>query len=204
MILELLGVRLSVLLAGSAALLVGIGLGLQDSFKDVVSGLIILGEGTIEVGDIVIVDNLVARVKKIGLRTSRVETRDEASIIIPNSRLVVNNVTNWSHNQEPTRFQVTVGVAYGSDVRLVEKLLLQVAAEHPAVLAEPKARVEFQAFGNSSLDFILHFFSNEYMGIEFVKSDIRYAINDVFRANQVTIPFPQRDLWVRNPEALKD
>ena len=121
-ILELFGVS-SMIWASSAALLVGIGLGLQDSFKDVVSGIIILVEGTVEVGDILEVDGIVARVISIGLRTSKLETRDRVSILIPNSKLVVNQVTNWTHDDHPTRFNVKVGVAYGSDLQLVTNLL---------------------------------------------------------------------------------
>ena len=196
--LETVGVKISVLWAGSAALLVGIGLGLQQTFNDLVSGLIILGEGTVEVGDIVVVDGLVGKVQKIGLRTSMVETRDEFSIIIPNSKLVVDNVTNWSHNETPTRFQVDIGVAYASDPRTVENILLETASEHPQVLPDPFPKVEFQDFGDSSLNFRLHFWSYEFFRSEFVKSDIRFAIMEKFAANDIEIPFPQRDIWLRN------
>jgi small-conductance mechanosensitive channel len=196
--LQAAGVSISVLVAGSAALLVGLGLGLQQSFNDLISGLIILVEGTIEVGDIVEVDGRVVTVKKIGLRTSVVESRDEISIIIPNSKVILNSVTNWSHNATPTRFQVAVGVAYGSDVEKVTELLLEAAQRHPLVLDEPKPKVEFRDFGNSSLDFVLHFFSNEFFRIEFVKSDIRFFIDELFRKNEIVIPFPQRDIWIRN------
>ena len=131
-ILEIFGIS-SMLWASSAALLVGIGLGLQDSFKDLISGIIILVEGTVEVGDILEVDGFMAKVVKIGLRTSKLETRDRVSILIPNSNLVVNKVTNWTHDDQPTRFQVKVGVAYGSDVELVTRLLTQAANENEQV-----------------------------------------------------------------------
>lgn len=196
--LETLGVQLSVLWAGSAALLVGVGLGLQQTFNDLVSGLIILSEGTVEVGDIVVVDGLVGKVQKIGLRTSMVETRDEFSIIIPNSKLVVDNVTNWSHNETPTRFQVQVGVAYASDPQQVKEILLEIAREHPQVLPQPKPKVEFNDFGDSSLNFNLHFWSYEFFRSEFVKSDIRFAVMEKFKQYDIEIPFPQRDLWLRN------
>ena len=196
--LETVGVKLSVLWAGSAALLVGVGLGLQQTFNDLVSGLIILGEGTVEVGDIVVVDGLVGKVQKIGLRTSMVETRDEFSIIIPNSKLVVDNVTNWSHNETPTRFQVPIGVAYSSAPRLVERLVLEIASEHPKVLDKPEPIVEFHEFGDSSLNFNLHFWSYEFFRSELVKSDIRYAVMEKFAEHNIEIPFPQRDIWLRN------
>jgi small-conductance mechanosensitive channel len=198
-ILEMMGIS-SMLWASSAALLVGIGLGLQDTFKDLISGIVILIEGTVEVGDILEVSGLVAKVTKIGLRTSKVETRDGVSILIPNSKLVVENVINWSHNDAPTRFNVKVGVAYGSDLELVQRLLLKAANDHPKVLQTHPARVQFKNFGESSLDFELLFFSDEFFRIEFVKSEIRMAIDRHFRKNGVKIPFPQRDLWFRNTD----
>ncbi len=196
--MQLVGLQLTVLLGGAAALMVGIGLGLQQTFNDLVSGIILLSEGTVEVGDIVSIDGLIGTVTSIGIRTSKVETRDAISIIIPNSKLVVDSVVNLSHNKNPTRFQVKVGVAYASDVQLVTKLLLQAANSHKDVLEQPEPRVQFKDFGNSSLDFELNFFSNEFLRIEFVKSDIRYKITALFRENGVEIPFPQRDLWIRN------
>ncbi len=201
-ILQLLGIS-SMLLASSAALLVGIGLGLQDVFKDLICGVIILIEGTIEVGDVVEMDGLVAFVRKIGLRISIVETRDRVPILIPNSKLVVDKVINWSHMDSPTRFNIKVGVAYGSDLDLVKNLLLGAAKEHPKVLADPAPSVQFKNFGDSSLDFDLLFFSKDFIGIEFIKSDIRMSIDRLFRENKVQIPFPQRDLWLRNSVDFK-
>ncbi|MCP3932346.1 MAG: mechanosensitive ion channel [Bacteroidetes bacterium] len=195
--LQTLGVTLSAVWAGTAALLVGIGLGLQQTFTDLMSGIILLFEGSVRVGDVVIVDDIVGKVKKIGLRTATVETRDEFDMLVPNSRLVTNNVTNWSHNASPTRFQVKVGVAYSSDVELVTRLLLKAAKKHPEVLKKPVPRIEFEDFGNSSLNFTLHFYSWEFLKIEFVKSDLRYQIQSLFQQNQVEIPFPQRDVWIR-------
>ena len=196
--MQALGIKFSVLLGGAAALLVGIGLGLQQTFNDLVSGIILLSEGTVEVGDIVSVDGIIGTVKSIGFRTSKVETRDEISIIIPNSKLVVDNVVNWSHNEAPTRFQVSIGVAYSSDVELVTNLLLQAAKDHKDVLEKPEPKVMFKDFGASSLNFQLHIFSNEYLRIDFVKSEIRYKIMELFRKHNIEIPFPQQDVWVRN------
>ncbi len=199
-ILELFAIS-SMLLASSAALLVGIGLGLQDSFRDLISGIIILVEGTVEVGDVLEVDGIVARVSKIGLRVSKLETRDRVSILIPNSNLIVNKVTNWTHDDQPTRFNIKVGVAYGSDLALVTKLLIQSAEAHVLVLKEPPVAVQFKDFGDSSLDFELLFFTREFLRIEFLKSDIRYAVDKNFRENGIQIPFPQRDVWMRNLES---
>jgi small-conductance mechanosensitive channel len=200
-ILEIVGIA-SVIWASAAALLVGIGLGLQDAFKDLVSGIIILVEGSVEINDVVEIDGMAAIVRRIGLRTSVVETRNRVSILIPNSKLVMDSVTNMSHNKLPTRFSVKVGVAYGSDVELVRDLLLQVSTSNPHVLKTPAPSVQFRDFGDSSLDFHLFFHSMEFFGIDIVKSDIRFIINKLFRENNISIPFPQRDLWLKNPEAL--
>jgi small-conductance mechanosensitive channel len=200
-ILEMLGVATAVM-AGLAAFLVGIGLGLQDVFKDLASGIIILIEGTADVGDMIEIDGQPAIVREIGLRTSVVETRDQVSILIPNSRLVMDAVINWSHNRDIRRFNVSVGVAYGSDVEKVTELLLQAAAEHPKVLENPAPVVFFEDFGNSSLDFNIYFYSRELFGIPRVRSEIRYSINRLFKEHNIEIPFPQRDLWIRNAVQL--
>lgn len=203
MALEAVGIQLSVLWGGAAALLVGIGLGLQQTFNDLVSGIILLIEGSVEVGDIIKVNGLIGKVESINVRTSQIQTRDNVSILVPNSKLVGENAVNWSHLVEPSRFQVRVGVSYNSDVELVTSLLLKAVNEHPKVLEKPAPRVQFIDFGSSSLDFDLHFYSTEYMDIEWIKSDVRYAIIRLFRAQNVEIPFPQQDLWLRNGEVLK-
>lgn len=200
---SVIGIQFSVIWAGAAALLVGVGLGLQQTFNDFFSGLLLLVEGPVEVGNVVEVDGFIGRVVEIGLRTSKVVTRDDIVIIVPNSHLVVDNIVNWSHNRQPLRFNIEVGVAYGSDVDLVTKLLEKAADEHPDVLERPVPRVMFCDFGSSALDFKLYFYSREPWRIEFVKSDLRYAVNKLFAARGVQIPFPQRDLWLRNPETLR-
>ena len=197
-IMKSFGLQLSVILLGSAGLLVGIGLGLQNTFNDLLSGFILLIEGEVEVGDVVVIDGIVGVVQRIGLRTSNVKTRDMVSIIIPNSRLVGNNVTNWSHNDSPARFQINFGVAYNSDIDFVEKLALDTINKSPDVLDRPMAPVHLANYGDSSVDFIIHFFSDEFFHIEKVKSDLRKALFKAFRENNVEIPFPQRDIWFKN------
>ncbi|GJM32613.1 MAG: mechanosensitive ion channel protein MscS [Saprospiraceae bacterium] len=197
LVVQAFGVNLSLLWAGSAALLVGIGLGLQEMFTNLISGIILLIEGTVEVGDIVNVDGMIGKVVKIGFRTCDVETRDSIVIIVPNSKLVTDKVTNWSHNRTPTRFHIHVGVAYSSDVDQITDLLIQAAKAHKDILKAPEPAVNFEDFGESSLNFDLQFYSNEYWRIERVKSEVRYNINRLFRENKVEIPFPQRDLWIR-------
>lgn len=192
-----LGFEITVLLAGSTALLVGLGLGLQDFFRDLIAGFIILTERTVSVGDVVEVNHTVGRVKTVGLRTTSIITREDIVLIIPNTQLTNNEVINWSQNRKVTRFNVDVGVAYGSDTELVKKILIECAQAHDDIVSVPEPTVFFRDFGNSSLDFSLMFFSNNLFRIERTKSELRFAIDKAFRENHVTIPFPQRDLWVR-------
>ncbi len=189
---------LNLLLTGAAALLVGIGLGLQNLFSDLVSGIILLFEGTIEIGDVVEVDGIVGTVVKIGIRTSLIQIRDNKTIIVPNTKFVAENVNNWSHGDSKARFHIDVGVAYGSDTELVRELLLQVAEENQDVLNSPKPFVRFTDFGDSSLNMQLQFWTRNFIQIEDVKSDLRFSVDAIFRNNNVEIPFPQRDIWVRN------
>ena len=195
---EALGFNLPLLLAGSAALLVGIGLGLQDLFRDFISGIIMLFEGTIRVGDVMKVDGIVGEVKEIKLRTSVLLDRDGIVLIVPNSKFVTQAVTNWTHNERRTRFEVVVGVAYGSDVEKVRDVLIACAKNHPQVSQKPAPFVQFTDFGDSQLTFRLLFFSMSVFAVENLRSDLRFAIDKAFRENHITIPFPQRDLHVRN------
>jgi small-conductance mechanosensitive channel len=193
-----LGVKMTVIWGGLAALLVGIGLGLQQTFNDLFSGIMLLFERNVEIEDVVEVDGLIGSVKKIGLRTSVVESRDNLSVIVPNSKLVTNNVINWSHNDDKVRFNVNVGVAYGSDTQKVKEMLIKVAKENIYVLEYPSPFVRFVNFGDSSLDFELFFWSRTLIIIEDIKSDIRFEIDKTFRENNIQIPFPQRDVWFKN------
>ena len=161
LVIESLGFNVTILIASSAALFVGIGLGLQDIFKDILSGIFLLFERTIQVGDIVEIDSLVGRVKEINIRTSKVRTRDGIMIIVPNNNLISAKVINWSMENKITRFGVEVGVAYGSNTQLVKDILIQSAVDHPNILAKPEPRVFFRDFGNSSLDFEVMFWSDK-------------------------------------------
>jgi small-conductance mechanosensitive channel len=201
--LQTIGVQVTVLLAGSAALLVGIGLGLQQTFNDIISGIILLSERSIMVGDILEIDDEVVKIEKIGLRTSKGLSRDDISIIIPNSLITTHKVINWSHQSQKTRFRINVGVAYGSDVDLVIKILEESAFEHPDISEKKLIQARLLNFGTSSLDFQLLFFSRNIFRIEKVKSDIRRIINRKFAENKITIPFPQMDLHFKS-NAIKD
>ncbi|MBN2349835.1 MAG: mechanosensitive ion channel [Bacteroidales bacterium] len=197
-ILDTIGVKITILLAGSAALLVGIGLGLQQLFQDFVSGIVLLFEGSLKIGDVVeLQDGVIGKVKEIGIRTSKIESRNNIIVIVPNSKFIGDNVINWSHIEKRTRFDVGVGVAYGSDVELVKKLLLECAKEIHEISKIPAPFVRFEDFGDSSLDFKLYFWTSNTFYVENVKSDIRFAINRKFRENNVQIPFPQRDVHLK-------
>lgn len=201
LVIETLGFKISKLWAAGAALLVGIGLGLQQTFNDFASGIILLMEGSVQKGDWIKVGEMEGVVKKIGMRTSLITTRRNISIIVPNSQITVNNVINLSHYNKTTLHIVPVGVAYGSDTQLVKKVLLECADRHSKVL--PGAFVRFVNFGDSSLDFQLLFWSNEYQKIEDVKSDIHFMIDAAFRKYNIEIPFPQRDLHLKDTSKIE-
>jgi len=202
--IENLGLQLTVIWGGAAALLVGVGLGLQQTFNDLISGIILLFERSVEVGDVVQIEGLVGTVRKIGIRTSLVETRENITVVVPNSKLIVDNVINWSHYDNKARFNISVGVAYGSDTQLVREILMNIAKESKFVMTYPAAFVRFVDFGDSSLDFELHFWAQDFIGIENIKSDLRFEVDRAFREHGVQIPFPQRDVWFRNSMGSKD
>lgn len=205
-ILEAIGVEVTMLIAGSAALLVGIGLGLQQTFNDIISGIILLSEKSIKLNDVLEIDGDVVMIQSIGLRTSKGLNTDEISVIIPNSLITTNKVINWSHQSKKTRFRIDVGVAYGSDVDLVTKILEESAFEYPDVFDRELTEARLVGFGNSSLDFQVLFFSKNIFRISKVKSDIRKIINRKLIENNITIPFPQMDLHVKsnNTKIIKE
>ncbi|MFC4636325.1 mechanosensitive ion channel family protein [Dokdonia ponticola] len=197
LLLESIGVKVTLLLAGSAALLVGVGLGLQQTFNDVISGIILLSERSIKVGDVLEIDDDVVKIESIGLRTSKAMNRDDISIIIPNSLITTSKVINWSHQSQQTRFKIDVGVAYGSDVDLVIKILEESAFEHSSIQDRNLVEARLLSFGTSSLDFQLLFFSANVFRVERIKSDIRKIINKRFIENNIIIAFPQLDVHVK-------
>ncbi len=196
LILEALGVKISILLAGSAALLVGIGFGLQPIFADLVSGLFLLFEGTIKIGDVIETEGVVGKVSEINLRSSELITRDNVVMIIPNSKFVTEKVINWSHNADSVRFLVDIGVAYGSDVERVIEVLQTVMEEHKFIEKTPEPFVRFINFGDSSLDFQLIFWTRDPFTVENLKSDVRRTIHRKLREENIAIPFPQRDIHI--------
>lgn len=197
LMLQAAGIQITLLLAGSAALLVGIGLGLQQTFNDFISGFILLLDRTIEMNDVIELDGMVAKVMHIGIRTSVLNTRDDISVIVPNSKLTSSNVINWSHTKKQSRFSIPIGVAYGSDEELVRRVLVESAQEHQHVLNDPPAIVRLEEFGDSSVNFKLYFWTSEIFRVENTKSDLRFLIVKKLRDNNITIPFPQMDVYVK-------
>ena len=190
------GVNVTAIFAASAALLVGVGLALQTLFQDIISGVFILIDQSVHVGDIIELDGKVGRVEDINLRTTRAVTIDNKVLIIPNHLYLTNSLYNWTENGNETRENVEVGVAYGSDILLVKKILLQVARSHPSVLKKPEPLVLFTNFADSSLNFKLIFTLNDSFIGAIPKSDMRFEIDRLFRENKIAIPFPQRDIHI--------
>ena len=199
LILNVLGLKITVLLTGSAALLVGVGLGLQQTFNDFISGIILLFEGKTKVGDLLEVEGRLIKLSNIGLRTTEGIDKDGISIIIPNSKIVTDKVINWTHQEDKKlRFRIKIGVAYGSNVELVIQLLENCAREHTEVIDKDLVEARFVDFGNSSLDFELLFFSKTIFRIGRIESDIRRKINEEFNNNNISIPFPQMDIHIQS------
>ena len=195
MTLETIGIKVTTLVTTFAALFVGLGLGLQDAFKDLSSGVILLIERTLSVGDIILMNDDMGRVEAIGLRTTTIRNRDDILLIVPNSKLTNEQVINLTHSEATTRFSIQVGVAYGSDTALVQKLLAHVAKSHPENDSSKEPMVIFKNFGESELTFELFFYTTDLFRIERIRSDMRFEIDRVFRKEGITIPFPQRTIW---------
>ncbi len=190
------GIDITLVITASAALFVGLGLALQELFKDVLGGIFIIIDKSLQVGDVVEVDGKVGKVFEIKLRTTRAITRDDKVLILPNHKFISDIVYNYTQNHKTTREKVSVGVAYGSDVVLVTQLLEQVAASQKQILKNPKPFVLFDDFGDSALMFSLNFFTNDSFRDPRIKSELRYKINAKFKENNISIPFPQRDVHI--------
>ncbi len=190
------GVNVSAIFAASAALLIGIGLALQTFFQDIISGIFIILDQSVHVGDYIEMDGKVGKVEEIKLRTTRAVTIDNKVLIIPNHKYLKNSLYNWTQNGTETRESVLVGVAYGSDVQLIKRMLLQAAREHENILVHPAPLVLFNNFGDSALEFELIFSLNNSFKVVVIKSDLRFTIDKLFRENNISIPFPQRDVHI--------
>jgi small-conductance mechanosensitive channel len=195
--LKAINIDVTLLLTGSAALLVGIGLGLQDVFKDIFSGIVLLFEGNIRVGDIIEISNggktepIVAKILKINVRTTQIETRDGNVLIIPNAKLTQEYIENWSHGSELSRFKINLTVEYKCDIELVKQLLHQAALTHPKVRKHEEILIRLAHFGNNGLELELVFWADHNWDINNYKSEIRFEIERLFKENNIIVPYPQ-------------
>lgn len=199
MALKLVGIDLSSLAVIAGAIGVGLGFGLQNIISNFISGLIILAERPIAIGDRVELGGVTGVVASINLRSTSIVTNDNITVIVPNSDLITGKVTNWSYGDPKVRVRVPIGVAYGTDPERLRKLLLEVALAHPQVLREPPPEVFFTEFGDSSLNFELGVWTAEMTSKpRQFRSELNFAMERKLREHQIEIPFPQRDLHVRS------
>jgi len=200
--LKALEIDIAFLLAGSTALIVGLGLGLQDVFKDMFSGVILLFEGNVKVGDIIEMSNsgttepIVAKILRINVRTTQIETREGNVLIIPNNKLTQEHVENWSHGSELSRFKINISVAYGTDTELISRLLKQAALSHPKVKKSQPVLVRLADFGDNGLKMELLFWADQSWDINNCKSEIRLEVDRLFREYKIVIPFQQREIKI--------
>ena len=194
-----LGVELNKLTLITGALGIGVGFGLQTTVSNFVSGLILLFERPIRVGDVVEVAGVVGHVRRIGVRSSTIHTFDDAEVIVPNNDLITNKVTNWTLSSPRRRVDVAVGIAYGTEPGKVLKLLVGVAEATPGILRQPRPVAFFLGFGESALNFEVRFWSTQDSWFQ-LKSDVSVAMAKALREAGIEIPFPQRDLHLRSVE----
>jgi small-conductance mechanosensitive channel len=197
--LTAVGLNLSSLAVVAGAVGIGIGFGLQNIIHNFVSGIIILAERPVALGDRVEVAGVAGTVSKIRLRSTEIVTNDNISIIVPNSDFITHPVTNWSHGDARVQIRVPIGVAYGTDVEKLKTVLLEVAAENSNVLKEPEPTVYFDGFGDSALLFELGVWTSAMThSPRRFRSELNFAIERKLRENQIQIPFPQRDLHLKS------
>ena len=196
-LLQVWGLDLSSLTILASALGVGIGFGFQDIAKNFGSGVILLFERPIQVGDFVQVGDIEGTIERIGGRSTLLRTVDEVSIIVPNSRFLEDKVINWNYKNPVSRLRIPVGVAYGSDIDAVKKALLEAAKEQAGILAIPAPTIFFTGFGDSSLHFVLLVWTSTPSKQYLIKSNLYFRIEELFRKYHIQIPFPQRDLHLR-------
>lgn len=202
--LDTVGVNVTAIFAASAALLVGIGLALQTLIQDVISGVFILADQTVHVGDIIQVDGQIGKVENIMLRTTRAVTRDNKVLIIPNHKFLTSILYNWTENGTLTRESISLGVSYDTNINLLKNEVIKLANDHSKILKHPEPILLFDDYGDSALMFQLFFSMNKSFEANFVKSDLRYKIFEKLKELGIEIPFPQRVVTHKNnPSKVK-
>lgn len=206
--MDLLGIDLTALAFFGGAFGLAIGFGLQKTFGNLISGILLLLDKSIKPGDVISVydqagNESVGQIRKIGIRAISVITRDQTEHLIPNENLMINQVVNWSYSSRDVRVKAPVGVSYGSDLVLVEKLLYQAVQETNRILKNRAARVNIMEFGDNSVNFELRFWIEDpEEGIANIRSDVYMRIWQLFKEHDIEIPFPQRDLNLRSNDQI--
>ena len=196
---QVVGINLNSLAVLAGAIGVGLGFGLQNVISNFISGLIILAERPITIGDRIEIGKVAGQVREISLRSTTILTNDNIAIIVPNADFITHSVTNWSYGDPRVRFRLPLGVAYGTDLEKLRRLMIEVANEHPKALKEPKPELFCVGFGDSSINFELAVWSAEMTtSPRRFRSELFYTIEKKLRENNIEIPFPQRDIHFRN------
>lgn len=198
--LKTINIPLGAIIGLFAVIGVGIGFGLQNLASNFISGIILLLERPVKVGDRLEVNDVWGDVKRINLRTTLIMTPDNIAIIVPNSKLLENEVTNYSYGDPKIRLRIPVGIAYGSDCEKASEIMIQAALENSRVLKNPRPKTWFREFGDSSLNFMLLCWIPDAVEKFDIISELNHAIDKGFRENDIEIPFPQRDLHLRSAE----
>ncbi|MGN6498431.1 MAG: mechanosensitive ion channel family protein [Tsuneonella sp.] len=207
--IDVLGIDLTALAVFSGAFGLAIGFGLQKTFGNLIAGIILLMDRSIKPGDVIAIadqagNSTIGQIRKIGIRAVSLVTRDQKEYLIPNENLMVNQVENWSYSSRNVRVQVPVGVGYGCDIVLAEKLMLEAAKAVPRVLAAPPPTVWLDKYGESSVEFVVHcWIADPEEGLGNIRSEVLKRLWHLFQDNGIEIPFPQRDIGFRNDEQFE-
>lgn len=208
--IDVLGIDLTALAVFSGAFGLAIGFGLQKTFGNLIAGIILLMDRSIKPGDVIAIADAggvatFGQIRKIGIRAVSLTTRDQKEYLIPNENLMINQVENWSYSSRNVRVQVPVGVGYGCDIKLAEKLMLEAASGARRVLTTPPPVVWLDALGDSAIQFKIHCWINDpEEGIGSVRSDVLKRLWDLFQANGISVPFPQRDINLKDSDELRE
>lgn len=194
--LSVLGLDVNGIFTAAAGILLGLGFALKEFLQDTLGYFMLISSKSIESGDVIEVEGVVGKVVELSFGTTKILTRDDKIIIVPNHKLVTQSVYNFTQNHKATRESVSVGVAYNSDVNKVKQILTQIAVSHQLVLSKPEPFVFFEDFGDSSLLFKVSFYTENSFLSNQIKSDLRFQIMEAFQNEGITIPYPQRDIHV--------